>query len=184
MSRALIIGPAGLGGAYSGGVVATLGRQLGHDYFDVVYGCSSGAYTGSYLVSGQPDMIETIWRECVYGKLLMRWGNIFHRSQSILDLFYLNDVLRSQAYRLSVENLLHSSVKICMVATNQQSGQANYFSPKTSEEFFLQVRASAAIPYLHPSVFINGQKYIDGSFSDPVPIERVLAAHTQYMVLA
>jgi predicted patatin/cPLA2 family phospholipase len=184
MSRALVVGPGGLSGAYSGGVVATLGRRLGCHHFDALYGCSAGAYTISYLASGQPEMIETIWRECVHGKLLMRWGNIFHRSQPILDLFYLNDVLRSQAYRLSVEDLLHSSVKICMVATDQQSGRAHYFSPKTPEEFFLQVRASAAFRYLHPKVLINGQEYFDGAFSDPFPVERALAdGHDEIVVV-
>lgn len=184
MSRALVLGPGGLRGAYSGGVVATLGRKLGYDYFDSLYGCSAGAYTSAYLASGQPDMIEAIWRECVHDELLMRWHNIFRNGQPILDLFYLNNVLRSKTYRLSVENLLCSPVKMFIVATEYQSGTAHYFSPKTSEEFFLQVRASAAAPYLHPSVPINGQRYVDGCLSDPLPIERALAdGHDEIVVV-
>ncbi|MBI3458782.1 hypothetical protein HY061_00775 [Candidatus Azambacteria bacterium] len=46
MKRALVLGPGGLAGAFSGGVVATLGRVLGYNYFSAVYGCSAGAYTG------------------------------------------------------------------------------------------------------------------------------------------
>ena len=106
MSRALVLGPGGLRGAYGGGVVATLGRKLGCNYFDALYTCSAGSYTGSYLASGQPDMIEAIWRECVHDKLLMRWRNIFRAGQPILDLFYLNNVLRSEAYKWSVEDVL------------------------------------------------------------------------------
>jgi len=184
MSRALVLGPGGLRGAYGGGVVATLGRKLGCNYFDALYTCSAGSYTGSYLASGQPDMIEAIWRECVHDKLLMRWRNIFRAGQPILDLFYLNNVLRSEAYKLSVEDVLQSSVKMFMVATERQSGVAHYFSPKTSEEFFLQVRASAAAPYLHPRVLINGKEYVDGHLSDPFPIERALAdGHDEVIVV-
>jgi len=184
MSKALVLGPGGLRGAYGGGVVATLGRKLGCDYFDALYTCSAGSYTGSYLASGQPDMIEAIWRECVYGKLLMRWHNIFCTGQPILDLFYLNNVLRSEAYKLSVEDVLQSPVKMFMVATERRSGVAHYFSPSTSEEFFLQVRASAAVPYLHPMVPINGKQYIDGRFSDPFPIEKALAdGHDEIVVV-
>jgi predicted patatin/cPLA2 family phospholipase len=175
MSKALVLGPGGLRGAYGGGVVATFGRELGCNYFDALYTCSAGSYTGSYLVSGQPDMIEAIWRECVHSSLLMRWHNIFRSRQPILDLFYLNNVLRGEEYRLSVDTLLSSSVKLFMVATDHQSGVASYFSPKTSEEFFLQVRASAAAPYLHPRVPINGKEYVDGHLSDPFPVEKALA---------
>ncbi len=175
MSRALILGPGGLSGAYGGGVVATLGRKLGRDYFDAIYGCSAGAYTGSYLASGQPDTIEAIWRECLYGQLLMRWYNIFRAGQPILDLFYLNDVLRSEKYKLSLEDLFHSPMKMYLVATHCQSGAAHYFSPKIAEDFFLQVRASAAVPYLHPKVVINGQEYADGNLSDSFPVERALS---------
>lgn len=184
MKRALVLGSGGLRGAYGAGVAATLGRKLGRGYFDSVYGCSAGAYTASYVVSGQPDMIESIWRECVHGKLLMRWNNVFHSGQPVLDLFYLNNVLRSGKYQLSVEEVIRSPVKIHMVTTECSSGETRYFSPKTSEEFFLQVRASAAVSYLHPSVSINGEEYIDGRFSDPLPIEKALSdGHDEIIVV-
>lgn len=184
MSRALVLGPGGLRGAYGGGVVATLGRKLGCDYFDSVYACSAGSYTGSYFVAGQPDIIESIWRECVYGELLVRWHNIFHHGHPILDLFYLNNVLRNGMYRLSMKDFLNSPVRMFMVATECYSGVARYFSPKTPEEFFLQVRASAAVPYLHKEVSIEGRNYIDGGLSDPLPIERALSdGHNEIVVV-
>lgn len=183
MKRALIIGPGGLHGAYSGGVVATLGRKLECDRFDSIYGCSAGAYTGSYLASGQPDMIEAIWRECVHDNLLIRPKNIFH-GQPILDLAHLNAVLQSKPYQLSVEQMLCSPVKMNIVATECRSGMPRYFSPKSPEEFFLCVRASAAIPFLHPSVLIGGHRYIDGGLSDPLPIEKALAdGHDEVVVI-
>jgi predicted patatin/cPLA2 family phospholipase len=184
MSRALVLGPGGLRGVYSGGIVATLGRRLGRSYFRALYCCSAGSYTGSYFASGQPDMIEGIWRECVHDNLLIRWRNIFRPGQPVLDLFYLNNVLRSERYRLNVEDLLCSSVKMTMVATDCQSGEARYFSPKTSEEFFLQVRASAAAPHFHPKVLIEGRKYADGHLSDPYPVEKALAdGHDEVIVV-
>jgi predicted patatin/cPLA2 family phospholipase len=174
MKRALILGPGGAGGAYCGGVVATLGRKYGPEYFSSVYGCSASAYTASYLVSGQSELIETIWRGAVHSNLLVRWNNLLHRDQPILDLYYLNSVLRDGQYRLNVKNVLDAPVKTYLVATKCQTGAACYFTPTTVEEFFLQVRASAAVPCLHPSVLVNGERYIDGSFSDPFPIARAL----------
>ena len=183
MNRALVIGPGGLRGAYSAGVVATLGRKLGAGYFDAVYGCSAGAYTGSYLVSGQPDMIEAIWRECVHSSLLMRPKNMFKKGEPILDLFYLNNVMRSEKYLLSIPNLLNDRAKLLMVSTKQSTGTPVYFTPRTEEEFFLQVRASAAVPFLHHGVIIDGSMYIDGMFSDPLPYKRALADGHQEIIV-
>ena len=174
MRKALIIGPGGLRGAYGGGVAATLGRKLGPGYFDTIYGCSAGAYTGSYLASGQPEKIELIWRECVHDKLLVKPAEIFRRKLPVLDLYYLNDVLRSRRYHLSVSNLLASSTQLQMVVTEHKTGMPHYFSPTSEAEFFLQVRASAAVPFIHPKVEIHGASYVDGGLSDPFPVERAV----------
>lgn len=175
MRRALIIGPGGLRGAYSGGVVATLCRAFGHRYFDRIYGCSAGAYTGSYATSGQPDQIEAIWRECVHSNLLVDLSRVFTRKRPILDLFYLNDVLRSERYRLSVGYMLASPTVFEIVTTDRETGQAHYFVPESEESFFLQVRASAAVPVFHPRVNIESKTYVDGGLSDPIPLEKALA---------
>jgi len=175
MRKALIIGPGGLRGAYSGGVVATLCRTLGHGYFNRIYGCSAGAYTGSYATSGQPDRIESIWRECVHSNLLVDISRVITRKRPILDLFYLNDVLRSERYRLSIKNMLSSPTTFEIVATERETGEPHYFIPQSEEEFFLQVRASAAVPILHPKVIIGGKTYIDGGLSDPIPLMKALA---------
>ena len=175
MRRALIIGPGGLRGAYGGGVVATLCRAFGHGYFNKIYGCSAGAYTGSYAVSGQPDQIESIWRECVHSDLLVDLSRVFTRKRPILDLFYLNDVLRSERYRLSVRDMLASPTTLEIVTTDRETGQSHYFTPQTEEAFFHQVRASAAVPVFHPRVSIEGKTYVDGGLSDPIPLEKALA---------
>ncbi len=175
MRRALIIGPGGLRGAYGGGVVATLCRAFGHGYFNRIYGCSAGAYTGSYAASGQPDQIESIWRECVHSNLLVDLSRVFTRRRPLLDLFYLNDVLRSERYRLSITGMLESPTAFEIVTTDRETGQSRYFTPQSEEAFYLQVRASAAVPVFHPRVMIEGRTYVDGGLSDPIPLEKALA---------
>lgn len=175
MRRALIIGPGGLRGAYGGGVVATLCRALGHGYFERIYGCSAGAYTGSYAASGQPDQIESIWRECVHADLLVDLARVFSGKRPILDLFYLNEVLRSERYHLSIEDMLASPTTLEIVATDRETARPRYFVPRSEETFFLQIRASAAVPVFHPEVNIGGRVYVDGGLSDPIPLEKALA---------
>jgi len=184
MRRALILGPGGLQGAYGGGVVATLGYKLGCDFFDSVYACSAGAYTASYFLSSQPEMVEKIWRECVHSELLIRWKNLFKKGQPILELFYLNNVLRSKNFLLNTEALLHSRTSFELVATDFETGYPQYFSPRTKDEFFLQVRASAAVPFFHPFVVMGGRRYVDGVFSDPFPIQKAIAdGHDEIIIV-
>lgn len=184
MRRALIIGPGGLRGAYGGGVVSTLCRAFGHGYFEKIYGCSAGAYTGSYAASGQPDQIISIWRECVHSDLLVDLSRALSRKRPILDLFYLNDVLRSERYRLSIQNMLTSPTVLLIVTTDSETGQPQYFLPRSEEEFFLQVRASAAVPIFHPKVTVEGRTYVDGSLSDPIPLEKALAdGHDEVIIV-
>ena len=56
MKKALVVGSGGLNGAYSAGVVAELGRQLGPKHFDAVYASSVGVYAATFLVANQPDL--------------------------------------------------------------------------------------------------------------------------------
>ena len=63
--RALVIGMGALRGAYDAGVVVTLCRALGPDYFHAVYGCSAGTYAIAHFVLNQPDSGEKLWREDV-----------------------------------------------------------------------------------------------------------------------
>lgn len=183
MRRALIIGPGGLRGAYGGGVVATLCRAFGHGYFNRIYGCSAGAYTGSYAVSGQPDQIEAIWRDCVHSDQLVSLWKVVAKRRPFLDLFYLNDVLRRDRYRLSIERLLSSPTAFEIVATERETGRPHYFTPQSEEEFFLQVRASAAVPLIHPRVTIGDRTYVDGGLSDPIPLEKALADDSDEVVI-
>lgn len=181
--RALILGPGGLRGAYGGGVAATLCRALGSDYFDTVYGCSAGAYTGSYYLTGQADQIESIWREHVHGSQLVRWKNALRRKQ-VLDLDYLNDVVRNGVHRLDSDMLLKRHNRLVIVLTERLSGCARYISPTAEEELFCSLKASSAAPYVHSPVAMNGRVYADGCLSDPYPVERAVQdGHSQILVV-
>lgn len=183
MSRALVVGSGGLRGGYDAGVTATLCRLLGPTYFDTIYVCSVGAYAGSFYAAGQPDIIEEVWKEHSHGTLLVNPLNIL-KGKSILDLDYMLGLFRRPPFKLDTEAILASPERLCFVFTDYASGEARYMSPKDKEEVFLFMRASAAIPMLHPPVFINGQKFFDGAMTDPLPVERALAdGHGEIVVV-
>jgi predicted patatin/cPLA2 family phospholipase len=79
--------------------------------------------------------------------------------------------------------MLASPTVFEIVMTKRETGQPCYFRPQTEEMFFLQVRASAAVPIVHPMVNIEGTAYMDGALSDPLPLEKALADGSDEVVI-
>lgn len=168
--RALVIGSGGLCGTYDAGVVFTLCRALGPDYFDAIYGCSSGAYTAAHIPLNQPDSGENVWRNYADGNKLINFFNPL-RGRAALDLEYLTNVFQTGETLLYVEHIPRISTQLIFVVTDERTGKPLYVKP-TEDTVFLLMRASSAMPILHPPVVFNGAAYVDGALSDPVPFQK------------
>lgn len=183
MGKALVLGSGGLRGGYDAGVAATLCRQLGRDYFDSIYVSSVGAYAGTFYAAGQPDIIETVRREHSHGSLLIKPLNIL-KGKSVLDLDYMLGLFKTWPFRLETESILAYPGKLTYVVTSYDAGEPKYLTPKSDEEVFLFMRASAAIPMFHPPVAIEGKNFFDGAMTDPLPVEKALAdGHEEVVVV-
>lgn len=172
MKRALVVGPGGLRGSYEAGVLATLCRELGPNYFNSIYACSSGAFSASYFAANQPENIEKVWRDYVCGNQLINFLNPLHHRE-ILNLEYLVEIYKGIVAHLNVDAALRSGIDLHFVVTDINNDTARYLQPD-KKIFFDVVRASAAIPGLHASVKIGHAEYIDGGISDPIPIQKAL----------
>lgn len=168
--RALVIGSGGLCGTYDAGVVFTLCRKLGPDYFDAIYGCSSGAYTAAHVPLNQPDSGENVWRNYADGNKLVNFLNPL-RGRCALDLEYLTDVFQTGETLLHTENLSRVSSLLTFVLTDQHTGKPVYIQP-THDTIFPLMCASSAMPLMHTPVLLNGTAYVDGALSDPLPFQK------------
>lgn len=170
--RALVMGVGGFRGAYDAGVMITLSRHLGPDYFDAIYASSVGTLISPFFVSNQADTIEYTWRYFVSGKQVVNPLNpLKHRE--ILDLEYVTKMFRDWRSLLNLDEALKPPVKLVYVITNEKTGKACYRRPNRKNIFSLMT-ASSAIPLLHKPVVINGCSYIDGGLSDPFPVKKAL----------
>lgn len=168
---ALILGPGGLYGGYSAGVVTVFNRH--RIQFDRVYGCSVGVFTATYLVTEQCDIALNVWRNYVFGNLLVNFRNVF-RGRNILDLEYLVGLFQKEPFLLDLNKLDRERSRLVHVLTNIKTGKSSYHCP-SSQDIFTSMIASSAVPYVHPKVQIDGVYYRDGALSDPYPIQRALA---------
>jgi len=172
MKKALVTGIGGLRGAYDAGVLATLCRELGPEYFHAHYTCSVGVFASTFFISNQPDNIENTWRNHVNGRKLINFRNIFS-DREILDLEYLINLFQTDTSRLDLERVLTSPVSLKYVLTHFDSGNPLYHNPK-GNNLFESMKASSALPLLHSPVEVDGVRFIDGGLSDPLPVNKAL----------
>jgi len=150
--------------------------------FDVIAGCSMGAYVGAVWAFGYDGLaMEKLARE-----VENRWGLL-----QLIDPFILprQGFLRGEKVKRRLKKSIgdaHFSELVRplrIVATNLTTLELAVFS---SGEVAEAVHASSAIPGACIPVRINDELYIDGGIADPLPvdvleemgIERIIAVNT------
>jgi len=76
--------------------------------------------------------------------------------------------------RLDVSGVISSSVVVTFTLTRKRDGESVYVQPEEDNLFSLMT-ASCAVPWMHPPVKIDGEQYIDGGLSDPLPVDKAFA---------
>lgn len=181
--RGLIVEGGGMRGAHSCGVLMAL-AESGLTSFDVVAATSAGACTAAFLVSGQPQLLPLIWTQYLHGNAFINFKNIL-KEKSVMDLDYLIDDVFCLRQPLDIAGLQKSTTDFYITATHCGSGKATYFHNRR-DPILKALKASSAIPiaYRQP-VIIDGQPYLDGGLSDPIPIQKAIDAGCEeiYVVL-
>ena len=170
MKLSIVAEGGGMRGAYTLGVMDALYSHFGLKRVDCVTGSSAGTGTLAYYVAGQFYPGYYIWTRHVPNPRLISLRNIA-KNRPILDIDYVIDEIFRKKIPLSIKKLRKSKMKFIIPLTNIETQKAEYFTNKTSHNVFEVLRAAMAVPFLYNKhIEINGQKYYDGSFSDPIPI--------------
>lgn len=77
--------------------------------------------------------------------------------------------VRSKTAWLDVDKVLNGSVKIVITVTDLENCRPMHCTP-TRENIFQLLKATAAIPGVHPPVMVDGTLCVDGALSDPLPV--------------
>ncbi len=182
---ALVLAGGGTRGAVQIGMLQVLTE---HGFVpDRIYGSSVGAVNGAAF-AGDPtregvqrmtDIWRSLTRESVYpqGRLHGPWLYVQQR-----DSVFVNDGLRRVIEEgIGFERLEDAVIPIEVVATSLTDGGERWFTYGPAVEAVL---ASSAIPAIFPPVEIDGERFIDGSVVDNVPIRRAIdAGATRIVVL-
>lgn len=153
-------------GMYTAGVLdVLLDKQVS---FDGIIGVSAGALFGVNYLSGQRGRVLRYNKKYNSDKSymglrpLLSEGNIINTEYAYVKVARELDAFDDVAYR-------KSGVPFYAVATDIQTGRANYFRITSVFEQMDILRASASMPFVSRPVEINGRLYLDGGIADSIP---------------
>jgi len=157
---ALALGSGGTRGFAHIGVIKAL-EEAGVEA-DIVTGASSGAVVAALYAGGlRGRELEEIARSMEQGDLLDidLFGNGWIRGEA------LQDFVNRMVSRRPIEQL---PKPFAVIATEAKTGRMTVFNRGDTG---IAVRASASIPRLFVPPVINGEEYVDGGLSGPVPVK-------------
>lgn len=170
-------------GLYTEGFLDVL--MLCHINLSCVIGVSAGALSGMNYVSGQIGRAARVNLAFRHDSRYVGLAALA-RSHSILDVGFITED-RGILEPFDMDRFLTSEQRYICVATNCVTGEPAYFEKGVADDIMLASRASATMPYLSPTVEIDGVPYLDGACSEKIPyawamregFERIVVVRTR-----
>lgn len=176
----LILEGGAMRGLYSAGVLDVF---LKNDInVDSIYAVSAGALFGLNYKSRQIGRALRYNLKYANNKNYMGFyslittGNIMNKDFCFNKLVYDLD-------RLDFETYQNTPVDFYAVVTNLKTGKPEYIKIDDAKKDIEYFRASGSMPFVSKPVEINGNLYLDGGISDPVPFKHVLETQPEKIII-
>ena len=166
----MILEGGGIRGAFTAGVLDTFIEEGIN--FDMVIGSSAGAAMMCNFLSGQKGRslasLLTPRNQSFYGfREFLRSGKFLN-----LDKMY-NEGLENDPV-FDFDAYFNNPTKREYVVSNCRTGKAEYLSDNNDKNRFKLVgKASCALPIVCRAVELDGNRYMDGSMTDPIPVKKI-----------
>lgn len=167
----LILEGGGMRGIYTAGVL---------DFFidknidvNLVIGVSAGGCHAASYLSKQYKRAYHTNVDYINDKEYLSFRNLV-RTGSIFGMDLMFNKIPNELYLYDHEAFNKSNTKFVVVATNCETGTAEYFELKDMKKDITYLQASCSIPMFSNMVDIDGYKLVDGGVADSIPIEYAL----------
>lgn len=175
----LVLEGGGMRGVYTAGVLDFfIERNL---YFPYVVGVSAGACTGTSYISKQNGRNKVALIDYVHYPGFFGLRNLM-REKSLFGMKLIFEDIPNKFEPFNFECFFKSKQKFIIATTDCETGEAYYIdkdelrrfnSPEDRNDKMLQaVKASSSLPFISPSVQLDGRQLIDGGIADPIPIKK------------
>lgn len=168
MKTGLVLEGGGMRGIYTAGVLDVfLENGIG---FDGVIGVSAGAIHGMSYVSGQKGRSLRYYKKYCHDPRFMSFRSLLRTGDFVGAQFCYHD-LPEKLDLYDYEAFQQTPTKFYVTCTNVETGQPEYILLTDMRTQMDYVRASASLPYFSRIVRLQDKKYLDGGYSDSIPVQ-------------
>ncbi len=171
MKTGLVLEGGALRAIFSSGVCdALLDGGIMADY---VVGVSAGIAYGVSYVSRQPRRNLEVVTRYAPDRRYMGVNNL-KESGSYFGIEFVYDTIPNELIPFDYDTFAAYPGEVEAVATNLNTGRADYLAVPREDKQFIALQASCAMPLLFPIYEIGGQPYLDGGAADSIPWKHAL----------
>ena len=151
---------------------------------DYMAGSSAGIAYGVNFASAQKGRGIEIFDKYVNDKRYMGARHILNReNKCYFNLDFTYREVPNELVHFDFEKYKEYPNVPEASATNMITGKADYLKVDAADRNFMALRATCALPFLFPIIYINGVPYMDGGLSDPVPYKRAIEMGCDKLIL-
>ncbi len=168
----LVLEGGSLRGIFSAGAMDAL-----IDYnvdFDYVIGVSAGISNGVSYVTKQKERNIEILRKYRSDNRYLSKRN-FLRCRSIFGLNFIFDDIPNKLIPMDWETYYNFNGQVVIGLTDALTGETVYKDGKLMDKKCSYLRASCAIPFFFPAIYVDGRPCFDGGLTDSIPIKKSIA---------
>lgn len=151
---------------------------------DYTVGVSAGiAYGVSYLSRQSRRNLKLVTSYAADPRY-MGIGNLLNpKNRSYFGLKFTFETLPQELLPFDYDTFVAYPGTVEAVATNVETGEAEYLEVPRLQVPNLALEASCAIPLMFPVIKIDGKPYLDGGCADPIPWQRAFDAGCDRVVV-
>ena len=171
MKIGIVVEGGGMRGIYASGVIDALLEN--HIEADGLIGVSAGATHGCNYISKQKGRSIRYYSKYMNDPDFMSFKSLITTGDYVNEAFCYQkipdqlDLFDYQAFQASKTNFY-------VVATNVETGKAEYIKITSLPKQIDYIRASASLPFFSKIVEIDGLKLLDGGVADSIPVEKMI----------
>ncbi len=143
---------------------------------DYVIGTSAGIANAVSMVSRQKGRNLQIAKDYLHDKRYMGFFYLLNpNNRSYYNMNFIFDEIPNRVLPFDYDTFSQFPGKVVATVTNVQTGLPEYIEIDPQDRQMLALRASCALPLLFPVIELNGDKYLDGGITMPIPVSQAVA---------
>ncbi len=142
---------------------------------DVVIGASAGIANGVSYVSRQKGRSLELGLRYYSDKRYMGWHHLLNpKNRSYYNIPFVFDQLPNQYLPFDYQAFKEFKGEVLAAVTNIKTAQTEYLPVTGEDSTWKTLVASCSLPLMFPIVKLDGEKYMDGGISNPIPVDEAI----------